>query len=159
MATQARRSVSGGRVTLAPNALPDSELRASDAERQGAATQLQDHFAAGRLTWEELDERLGQAWAARTRGELARLFTDLPAALSLASSQPEKAHRRFQPSLNPRLLVLVLLAAALVVWTDGLVLVPVAAFVLIRGHRHAHHGHFAAGPHRRHHHRHDGPKS
>jgi hypothetical protein len=146
---QARRSISGGRVTLAHSAvqLPDSELRAADAERQAAATRLQDHFAAGRLTWEELDERLGQAWAARTRGALAVLFTDLPAPVAPKVEQPRQ---RFRPPADPRLLVLVLLAAGLIFLTDGFVLIPIVAFVLIRGHRHSHRSQFAGGPHDHH---------
>ncbi|HKG39047.1 MAG TPA: DUF1707 domain-containing protein [Conexibacter sp.] len=53
-------------------------LRASDAERERAATLLRDHAAAGRLTPEELDERLDVAYAARTVGELDALTHDLP---------------------------------------------------------------------------------
>jgi hypothetical protein len=53
-------------------------LRASDAERERTATLLRDHAAAGRLTPEELDERLDVAYAARTVGELDALTNDLP---------------------------------------------------------------------------------
>jgi hypothetical protein len=66
--------------------MPDGEtstgaaLRASDAERERTATLLRDHAAAGRLTPEELDERLGAAYAARTVGELEALAHDLPPA-------------------------------------------------------------------------------
>ncbi|MFL5817735.1 MAG: DUF1707 domain-containing protein [Conexibacter sp.] len=55
-------------------------LRASDAERERTATLLRDHAAAGRLTPEELDERLDVAYAARTVGELEELTHDLPPA-------------------------------------------------------------------------------
>jgi hypothetical protein len=64
-----------------PSDLPPSPaLRASDAERERTATLLRDHAAAGRLTPEELDERLDAAYAARTVGELEALAHDLPAA-------------------------------------------------------------------------------
>jgi len=58
---------------------PASALRASDAERERTATLLRDHAVAGRLTPEELDERLDAAYAARTVGELTALARDLPA--------------------------------------------------------------------------------
>jgi hypothetical protein len=60
------------------DAAPVLELRASDAERERTATLLRDHAAAGRLTPEELDERLDIAYAARTVGELDALTHDLP---------------------------------------------------------------------------------
>jgi hypothetical protein len=55
-----------------------SELRASDAERERAAESLRRHHADGRLTTDELEERTERAYAATTRGDLDRLFEDLP---------------------------------------------------------------------------------
>ena len=52
--------------------------RASDAEREGCARALRDHAAAGRLDFDELEERLGRAYAARYRAELRTLLRDLP---------------------------------------------------------------------------------
>ena len=57
---------------------PDPSLRTSDAEREETVTRLREHAAAGRLDVEELDQRIGAAYAARTHGELARLQADLP---------------------------------------------------------------------------------
>ncbi len=54
------------------------QLRLSDAERDEAARLLGEHYAAGRLTPAEHDERTDAAYAARTRGELPPLFADLP---------------------------------------------------------------------------------
>lgn len=54
-------------------------LRASDADRERTAQLLREHHAVGRLTAEEFNERLEQAFAARTRGELDDLLADLPA--------------------------------------------------------------------------------
>jgi len=54
------------------------DLRVSDADRDRAVTELSEHFEAGRLTTEELEERTGQALRARTEKELADLFADLP---------------------------------------------------------------------------------
>jgi hypothetical protein len=54
------------------------EMRASDQERDGAAEQLSEHAAAGRLTLDELEQRVSVALTARTRGELQALTRDLP---------------------------------------------------------------------------------
>jgi Domain of unknown function (DUF1707) len=56
------------------------EIRVSDAEREAAASELREHFASGRLDSEELNERLDRAFAAKTRGDLNALFTDLPSS-------------------------------------------------------------------------------
>ncbi|KOU59870.1 hypothetical protein ADK57_31810 [Streptomyces sp. MMG1533] len=57
------------------------ELRASHAERDRVVDVLRIAAGDGRLTAEELDERLEAALTARTMGELAVLTTDLPTAL------------------------------------------------------------------------------
>ncbi|HWG01115.1 MAG TPA: DUF1707 domain-containing protein [Trebonia sp.] len=57
----------------------DPRLRASDADRERAATLLREHHAVGRLTAEEFHERLEAAYAAKTQGELDALLADLPA--------------------------------------------------------------------------------
>jgi hypothetical protein len=56
----------------------DSPIRASDADRDRTAAALREHLAAGRLTTEEFGERLDQAYAAKTLGELDGLMADLP---------------------------------------------------------------------------------
>ncbi|MGZ8742694.1 MAG: DUF1707 SHOCT-like domain-containing protein [Nocardioides sp.] len=58
---------------------PGPSLRIGDAEREAAAQALGEHFAAGRLTRDEYDERAERVWAARTVADLRPLFTDLPA--------------------------------------------------------------------------------
>jgi len=55
-----------------------SEMRVSDAEREATASELREHYASGRLTQEELDQRLDQAFAAKTRGDLDATMQDLP---------------------------------------------------------------------------------
>ena len=62
-----------------------SELRASHEDRDRVVELLRVSAGDGRLTAEELDERLEQAMTARTYGELARLVADLPAAGSAVS--------------------------------------------------------------------------
>ena len=75
-----------------------AEIRASDADRDAALSELSEHFQAGRLTAAEFDDRAGQALAARTWGELRTLLRDLPAPTSAAAPQ--------QPSRRPALVPL-----------------------------------------------------
>jgi Domain of unknown function (DUF1707) len=58
----------------------DQAVRASDGERDQVVALLQRHFADGRLTQAELEERAGGALAARTRDQLRALIADLPDA-------------------------------------------------------------------------------
>ncbi len=52
--------------------------RASDAEREAVVARLRNAAGEGRLTVEELDERIDAAYAATTRAELEPLTADLP---------------------------------------------------------------------------------
>ena len=63
-----------------------SELRASHDDRDRVVELLRVSAGDGRLTAEELDERLEVAMTARTYGELAKLVADLPEAGSVARS-------------------------------------------------------------------------
>ena len=69
---------------------PDESLRVSDAERDVTLRTLGDHAAVGRLTLDELEERSGRALAAKTRGELAALITDLPAGGAQPGGSPAR---------------------------------------------------------------------
>ena len=57
------------------------DVLASDPERERVAEALREHATAGRLDPDELDERLGAAYAARRRADLLPLLADLPAAV------------------------------------------------------------------------------
>ncbi len=59
---------------------PASQLRASHQDRDRVVEILRVAAGDGRLTADELDERLEAALTARTYAELAALTTDLPAA-------------------------------------------------------------------------------
>jgi hypothetical protein len=59
---------------------PYSDLRASDAERERVVAFLREHALAGRLSNDELEDRIGLAYAAVTVGDLERLIADLPRA-------------------------------------------------------------------------------
>ena len=54
------------------------EARIGSAERDSAVAALRTHLEAGRLTPEEYEDRSVSASRARTWGEIAPLFTDLP---------------------------------------------------------------------------------
>ena len=70
-------------------------MRASDAEREHAAEALREHYAAGRLTREDLDERLGAVYRATTVEELDELRADLPdLPLSPQARRAELADRK-----------------------------------------------------------------
>jgi len=56
----------------------DDRIRVSDRDREQATVRLRDSFAQGRLTREELDERITAALKARTVGDLRRVTVDLP---------------------------------------------------------------------------------
>jgi len=66
----------GGSTADTPTT-PD-DLRASDAERDHAVSELRAEFAEGRLSHETFVYRMQSALDARHRGQLAGLFTDLP---------------------------------------------------------------------------------
>jgi hypothetical protein len=63
------------------------DLRAADADRQFVAERLRDALNEGRLSLGEYDDRLKEAYAARTYGDLDRLLGDLPTVASQQHSQ------------------------------------------------------------------------
>jgi hypothetical protein len=72
-----------------------SKLRVSDEQRERMAHEIREHFAAGRLSEEELDERVQAAYAARTEADLQALREDLPELpASTAQLKAELAQRR-----------------------------------------------------------------
>lgn len=122
------------------------ELRIGDADREAAASALGEHFAHGRITREEYDERSAVVWASRTGSDLRPLFVDLPGPHPAVLG----AVRRVTPAPSSRLartgapdagaparrsgrfpvlpLVLVVLGIALL--ADGL---PVLLLILVLG--------------------------
>jgi Domain of unknown function (DUF1707)/Cell wall-active antibiotics response 4TMS YvqF len=70
-------------------AVPDNgNLRASDADRERVANIVREAAGDGRLTMEELDERLDAVYAAKTYAELEPITKDLPAAGSTPVQAP-----------------------------------------------------------------------
>jgi hypothetical protein len=100
-----------------PPKQPSSGLRASDADREELIKELNEHAVAGRLSTDELDERLGAAYAARTTAELAALRRDLP----VSDRQSALSHAARRSHLTRRLIqetggALTLFIVSCVVW-------------------------------------------
>jgi hypothetical protein len=63
-----------------PEPRPAGGVRASDSDRQAVVDQLRTAVDEGRLGLVEWNERVAQAYQARTYAELAEVAADLPAA-------------------------------------------------------------------------------
>lgn len=70
--------------------------RASDAEREWFCEVLERHFADGRLSRDEFDERLDRALRARSLRELYALVSDLPVppSVELVRAERDRSGRR-----------------------------------------------------------------
>ena len=113
-------------------------MRVSDADREQVAERLREHFAAGRLTSEELDERLAAALNAKTVGDLRSVMADLPEPAPVGPDPgPESPDWTYRPIYGyrrrPRLvpLALILLFAVLVLPGTGFVLVAFLKLILL----------------------------
>ena len=127
-------------------------LRVSDADRDRAIAELSEHYQAGRLTTEELEDRTGRALQARTTADLAALFTDLPrrqapltggtatsaapgAALGAAGTAPASTSGAW-PARVPVAPVAILAVVAVLALLSGhlfhIAWVPVVAIIVVR---------------------------
>jgi hypothetical protein len=116
----------------------DRSLRVSDAERDEVATLLRDAAAEGRLTPDELDERVEKALSARTGADLDALLADLPRKRALPAPPSNEGMRNFSLLVGVALLVTGLVLAAGVghiwaVWILGFVVFKVARGGRTRG--------------------------
>jgi len=110
-----------------------SELRASDAERERVVDFLRENSLVGRLTHDELDERIGLAYAAVTRGDLERLLLDLPRGDARPVPRPRRATTPVVKKREPSgVMVLVGLAALAIPMAimAGIAVALVAVFAL-----------------------------
>jgi DUF1707 SHOCT-like domain len=76
-----------------------SQLRVADADREQLVEELREHALAGRLTSEELEERIGAAYRATTRADVDALRADLP----VSSTSVALALRKRKGQLRRRL--------------------------------------------------------
>jgi ferric-dicitrate binding protein FerR (iron transport regulator) len=137
-------------MTGSPSDVPS--VRIGTAEREAAASALSEHFAAGRLDQDELEERLDRAYAAKTGADLEPLFQDLPRpGLPATTHEPERAASPRRPNVRAALLIAVLVFA--VVWVAVVRIPPFFLFPLVwifvaRGHRGRRGGPWGAPSHR-----------
>ncbi len=119
----------------------DGHLRASDAERDAALSELGGHFGAGRLDMTEFDRRIAAAASAQTRADLDQLLADLPRPAP--PPQAVTGHRPHRPRLRVLVLAALTLAALPAIAASGTFvagrghwapwwLIPVAVFALFR---------------------------
>jgi hypothetical protein len=117
-------------------------IRVSDADRERVAERLREHYAAGRLSADELDERISAALSAKTFGDLRAVLIDLPepgpigpegwppqgmpAPMPRPAQPPAYAYRR-----GPRLMPIVLVALIAIVLLHGAGFVVAAFFNVI----------------------------
>lgn len=67
------------------------DVRIGDADREAVAAALREHYAQGRLTLEEFNERIEATYAATMRSQLSRLTRDLPPIMAPAARPPVPA--------------------------------------------------------------------
>ena len=99
-------------------------LRLSDADREAAVDLLGEQYAVGRLTKDEFDERRDAVWSAKTQGDLAPVFADLPVRPPALPARPTvrgpqglRPAPRWTPGWAPPLLPLVFLLVVLTIVT------------------------------------------
>ena len=111
------------------------EMRASDADRQWVIDQLRVHTADGRLSLEEFEARVGEAWSATTHGELGLVLRELPARAPAVSRR--RARRAGVGLPAPLLIALVVLAGSLLMGHFAWWLIPVGFWMVggCGGHR------------------------
>ena len=135
----------------------DQHIRVSDADRNSVAELLGQHYADGRLDQAEFDERISRTMTAKTRGDLAGLFDDLPDTGPSGAgpfgpgpvdSIPPRGPRRRGGIMRPLLLLLAVFICANIAWHAftslffiqplvwAVVVVAVILLVKRSGHRH-----------------------
>jgi len=124
----------------------DDRIRISDADRERVTARLREHFAQGRISPDELDERISAALSAKTFGDLRAIMADLPepglvgpqarqSAPWPAHSAPWPARRGAVVHRGPRILPLAVFALilALVIPGAGWLFVAFFQFILVLG--------------------------
>jgi Domain of unknown function (DUF1707) len=120
-------------------------LRASDADREQVAERLRHATGEGRLSAEELEERLEAVFSALTYGELDAVVADLPGTTPVRQRQRSRGLAVPHPAAIVAIVFLApvivsMLIAALVVittlFTAWALVLGGAWWVFGRGHRH-----------------------
>ncbi len=99
------------------------DLRIGDSDREAVAALLREHYAEGRLTFDEFTQRLDATFAATTQSQLSRITRDLPhvsrpaGARLAAAGQPGRERSRQYRSAPPRgARLFPVLVAVLIAW-------------------------------------------
>lgn len=128
-------------MSTATKGHPSGSLRVSDADRDRAIAELSEHYQAGRLSTEELEDRTGRALQARTAADLTALFTDLPrrqapvtsgATPGTAPASPTRAWSAHVPVAPVAILAVVAVFALLSGHLFHIAWVPVVAIIVVR---------------------------
>jgi class 3 adenylate cyclase len=145
-------------------------VRASDADRERVAELLRDHYGAGRLSDEDLSERVEAVYGVRTLSELEALTADLPSAPRARSGGRRRSGLEISFRIHLTIYIVVnVLLIALWAASGGGYFWPVwpilgwgigvaghgAPLLALRGGRSRHGAHPALEPSRRSRHRHD----
>lgn len=126
----------------------NSDLRVSDAERADVADRLSKHYGDGRLDQAEFNERMERAMAAKTHGDFAGLFSDLPDLTEPGAkpSVPAQVNRPSSRSPMSRLVLIIVIIVAAAVIGQALIhsffpwlLVALVGFLWLRHHESNHH--------------------
>jgi hypothetical protein len=112
-----------------------SSLRASDTDRDTVADRLRAAATEGRLTTDELDERVSTALRARTYGELDQLVADLPAKRLVSAPRRNPALAVVSAAAVALAAVAVLAVAVAVITGIATIWMIWVAFSLILGRR------------------------
>jgi Domain of unknown function (DUF1707) len=131
------------RDEIAAGAAGGWRLRASDADREQVIDVLKAAFVQARLTKDEFDARVGQAFVSRTYAELAVVIAGIPAAPTEAQPRRHPGRPGARPQANPDLkgdfrvlvtacpiAVVSWLAVVLVGNNPAGVLLPLVAFIV-----------------------------
>jgi len=98
----------------------DDRIRISDADRERVTGRLREHFAEGRLSSEELDERVTAALNAKTFGDLRRIMADLPDPSPVAPNVKQVPALAYRPGFvawrGPRFLPLAIIFLIAASW-------------------------------------------
>ena len=116
--------------------MTDDRIRISDADRERVAARLREHFAEGRLSSDELDERIAAALSAKTLGDVRRITADLsdPVLQARQSARWATGHgavSRGRPRIVP--LAVFALIAALVIPGAGWLFLAFVQLVVVLG--------------------------
>jgi Domain of unknown function (DUF1707) len=143
-----------GQQTAEDHMATGPDLRIGHAEREAAAASLREHYAQGRLTLEEFNERLDAAFKATTQSQLNRVTQDLPRATVPSAALPvttvpgggrDRARQEWSTGGRPRFALFPLVIAAIGTWFlildlhlrafpwPGKLAIFLAIFAVIRG--------------------------